>query len=269
MSTSTGKATPPLPLAYSQDGDGLPLIFLHGMTYDRRMWKPLIEQLRGSFKCVNVDLPGHGESPARASYDLQEVAADVHQLVEQLKLVQPLIVGHSMGALVAAFCAALYSTSGLITVDQPLYVVPFVRRIQSLRNELDGPAFAQVWKTIEAELRPDLIPKPRRTLVEGASNPNQRLVLGYWREARELPVDELQARLTGTFSRIKVPYTAIFGARVGQDYRQWLSKVVPQARIVEFPGSGHFPHLVDPSRTAAVIKELADSTAALTKTGGA
>jgi pimeloyl-ACP methyl ester carboxylesterase len=107
----------------------------------------------------------------------------------------------------------------------------------------------------------DLIPEPRRALVEEASHPSQQLVLGYWREPLERPADEVQSRFTETFSHITVPYSAIFGDRVEPDYRRWLSGVVPQARIVEFPDSGHFPHLVDPVRAARVIRELAASAA--------
>jgi pimeloyl-ACP methyl ester carboxylesterase len=57
-------------IAYEKIGSRPPIFFIHGLTYDRRMWDPLVTRLAGDFTCIAIDLPGHGESDDARSYDL-------------------------------------------------------------------------------------------------------------------------------------------------------------------------------------------------------
>ena len=74
-------------LAGSLEGDPdhrAPLILLHGLTFDRRMWRPALAELRKidpGRQVLAVDLPGHGRSPAWPSYDLEGIAEGVHRAV--------------------------------------------------------------------------------------------------------------------------------------------------------------------------------------------
>src|SRR4051812_30120741 len=48
-----------------------PLVFLHGLTFDRRMWRPALRELEvldPGRRAVAFDLPGHGQSPDLGSY---------------------------------------------------------------------------------------------------------------------------------------------------------------------------------------------------------
>jgi pimeloyl-ACP methyl ester carboxylesterase len=59
MATAAHTATR---LAYDDEGAGTPVVLLHGLTFDRRSWRPIIERLGGSVRSIAVDLPAHGES---------------------------------------------------------------------------------------------------------------------------------------------------------------------------------------------------------------
>ena len=53
-----------------------PLILLHGLTFDRTMWRPALAELRMidlGRQVLAVDLPGHSESPAWRSYDIEGI----------------------------------------------------------------------------------------------------------------------------------------------------------------------------------------------------
>ena len=50
-------------LAYSDDGEGPALVFVHGIGSGRYRWAPVVDRLVDDFRCVSVDLPGHGDSP--------------------------------------------------------------------------------------------------------------------------------------------------------------------------------------------------------------
>lgn len=44
-------------LAYETEGTGVPVVVLYGLTFDRRIWRPIIERLCGSVRSVAIDLP--------------------------------------------------------------------------------------------------------------------------------------------------------------------------------------------------------------------
>jgi pimeloyl-ACP methyl ester carboxylesterase len=119
-------------LGYTSTGNGVPpLVLIQGLTYDSRMWEPTVEILKAKYRCISIDLPGRGKSAPFATYDMQSVTRALSMGVSS-----PVMVGHSMGAIFAAFYAGTYPTTGLVTVDQRLNVKPFVQRIQSIRDQL-------------------------------------------------------------------------------------------------------------------------------------
>lgn len=85
-------------LAYSDQGTGLPLIFLHAFPLNRTMWEPQVEALSSEFRVITVDLRGHGESDAPLwCYTLDQAAEDVRALMDHLSIGQAVLVGLSMG----------------------------------------------------------------------------------------------------------------------------------------------------------------------------
>jgi pimeloyl-ACP methyl ester carboxylesterase len=56
MSTTTS------PLAYDDRGAGTPVVLLHGLTFDRAAWAPIVRKLGEGVRTVAIDLPGHGET---------------------------------------------------------------------------------------------------------------------------------------------------------------------------------------------------------------
>src|SRR5512139_1270545 len=61
--TGTG-GTAMVPLAYSRGGNGEPLVLLHPLGSDRRVWEPVLPRLARHFEVIALDLPGFGDSPA-------------------------------------------------------------------------------------------------------------------------------------------------------------------------------------------------------------
>src|SRR6266545_6545282 len=109
MSTATDQVTG---LAYELEGAGTPVVFLHGLTFDRRSWRPIIERLGGSVRSIAIDLPAHGESGG-APGPFDAIAAQLHELLGSLAVDRPIVVGHSMSGGLASFYATTYPTCGL------------------------------------------------------------------------------------------------------------------------------------------------------------
>src|SRR5512146_1588415 len=129
--------------------DRAPLVLLHGMTFDRTIWRPLVDRLQqtdSGRRVLALDLPGHGESPEQDRYDLAAVPAQLHEVITEAGLASPVIVGHSAGALAATVYAAQFPVSGVLNVDQPLRLGEFAAFVRSLRDRLEGPGFAATWQ---------------------------------------------------------------------------------------------------------------------------
>lgn len=127
-------------LAYEERGSGFPVVFIHGLTFSRSAWRPIIDRLPERFRCVAVDLPGHGES-AGLPANFEGVGVDLHRLVTELRIERPVVVGHSLGAMLATMYAAFYPAAGVVNVDQPLDIEPFARMLRQLEPALRGPDF--------------------------------------------------------------------------------------------------------------------------------
>lgn len=94
------------PLYYEESGTGEPLVLLHGMGCDQRIWNVVRADLNTLCHMFTPDLPGHGQSPKlRGRYDLEFYAATVARWLDALSLGPVHVVGHSLGGAVAIMLA--------------------------------------------------------------------------------------------------------------------------------------------------------------------
>ncbi|KJR10349.1 alpha/beta fold hydrolase [Gordonia sihwensis] len=78
---------------------GPPVVLVHGMGGDHTTWHSTVRTLRATCRAtVAVDLRGHGRSGRAADYRLDDFAADLGRVVDELRLVRLDLVGHSLGA---------------------------------------------------------------------------------------------------------------------------------------------------------------------------
>ncbi len=89
---------------------GLPhrptILFLHGFMGRGEDWKPIITQLSSQFRCLTVDLPGHGQSASIASsvsWRMENTSRALIALLEELTIHQCFLVGYSMGGRLALY----------------------------------------------------------------------------------------------------------------------------------------------------------------------
>lgn len=243
-------------VAYDIAGAGAPVVFLHGLTFSRRTWRPIIEHLRDSVTSIAIDLPAHGDTGGNPA-DLEDVAEQVHRLLVSLGVDRPVVVGHSMSAGIAGLYASAYPARGIALIDQASEVLSFAQMVHHFAPMLRGAGFDQVWAGIETTLGLDLIPEPTRTLVLESHEVDKAVVLGYWDQIlRTDPVD-LQDWIDTVMTKVRVPCLAVFGRPATPGERERLNRL-PGSQIVEWPGDGHFAHLVDPARFAVRLRSFVD-----------
>ncbi len=94
--------TPDVKLYYEEEGKGIPIVFLHGFTLDRRMWKRQFVFFKGNFRVIAFDSRGHGKSGCpESNYARADRVIDLHHFVQNLKLDKFHLVGLSMGGATA------------------------------------------------------------------------------------------------------------------------------------------------------------------------
>ncbi|WP_419419193.1 alpha/beta fold hydrolase [Legionella sp. D16C41] len=104
-------------IAYTDEGQGTPLILIHAFPTDKQLWKPQTE-LKQSFRVISLDLWGFGQSsPADGNaISMADYAAEVKTLLDHLQIKKAIIGGESMGGYIALAFLKLYpqAVEGLV-----------------------------------------------------------------------------------------------------------------------------------------------------------
>lgn len=97
-------------LSYTDQGNGIPLVFIHAFPLSRTMWQPQVDALKDSYRVITLDLRGHGESDTVLwNFTLEDYAADVLGLLDHLDIRQAVLIGLSMGGYTALLFYKQYS----------------------------------------------------------------------------------------------------------------------------------------------------------------
>ena len=260
-------------LRYRDDGDGPPLVFVHGALVDGRLWAPVTDRLDG-FRRVVPDLPlGSHRVPMRRDADLSPtgLAQLVADFIGGLDLRDVTLVGNDtggaicqlvatqhpqrVGRLVLTNCDAfdnfpplafrvlvLAARAHLLTAQLQLLRIRPARRLPI--------AYGWLAKRIPDELLDAWI-EPFLT-DRGVRRDTRRLLAGV---DRGLLLDTA-ARLRD-FDRPVLLAWAPEDRFFPLDHARRLAAIFPDARLVEVPGSRAFISLDQPERLAALIREHA------------
>ncbi|UQU67487.1 alpha/beta fold hydrolase [Couchioplanes caeruleus] len=133
---------------------GRPILLIPTVLFGRTSWWPTAADLRPHATVVAVDLPGHGQSTARACYDPGELVDDLAALLNSLRIRRaPVVVGHGTSAVLATMFAARYATHAVVAVDPC--------------RPVDLPSDAHAYlQTMSVEA----VPEPYRYVVEGTAD---------------------------------------------------------------------------------------------------
>ena len=99
-------------LAYSTFGpiDAPVVVFLHGFLGSRRDWDEIIPGLKDRYRCVAIDLPGHGESKDDSEpYSMEIAATAIIEIIDKLNASSFSLAGYSLGGRLALYVASIYA----------------------------------------------------------------------------------------------------------------------------------------------------------------
>lgn len=97
-------------IAYKEAGTGETIVLLHGFCGSTEYWQKVVQPLQEKYHIVLMDLRGHGESTFNGeSFDLEDLANDVNQLLNELNIEKVYLFGHSLGGYVTLSFAEKYA----------------------------------------------------------------------------------------------------------------------------------------------------------------
>jgi pimeloyl-ACP methyl ester carboxylesterase len=269
-----------------EEGDqGTVLLFLHGNPDNADEWKPVMERLRASYRCLAPDLPGYGrrgktyELPASFDYSVASQVKYLNAFLQAKGITERLtLVVHDIGGMMGIAWAAenLGRLNGIVYTNTVAFAgfdwFPIARRwgtpglVASLSmralapfgGHLFGTGEAVLFKKIFAQDAPQLDQEQvERFAYNFALNPiAKRTALRQFR--RMIQADSFQdydAKLRSIAEA--VPAWVIWGDRdpyVPSHYRNAFA--VPEERVKLLSGVGHWVPIVAPEEIAKAVRQL-------------
>ena len=247
-------------LAYDVHGEGTPVVLLHGLTFDRSVWRPVEERLGDGIQSIAIDLPGHGDSTA-APAPMPDVAESIHATIEAIGLDEPpLLVGHSISAVISLLYATRHPVRGVVDVDQPLDPRPFAELLQRMAPALRDD-FPTAFQPIQNSLGIDLLPEPARSRVLASQRIDRDLVLAYWVPLLTIDPAEARAGNERLMAALDAPFLGLFTRELPPEERRFMAAHLRDVELVEWPSGTHLAFVAEPERFVGVVREFVAQTA--------
>ena len=254
-------------LRYLDIGQGQPLLLLHTLRTQLDYFQQLIPLVQDRYRILAIDLPGHGYSsiPNHARFDEPFFRERVIEFIEKLDLGNVIMVGESIGGVLALTVAATIPEriTQVFALNPYDYGEKFGGGIRRSRYGFIIGLFALLGRfTLETSFALQLV------LSGGFADPTKlprSLFLGLvragqqrdYRRAEYLLYQHWRSWLEATklYSAIKVPITLVYGEHDWSkpEERTDRKKRLARADLLTLPGVGHFSALEDPQRIVGII----------------
>lgn len=253
-------------IAFEEFGNGQPLILLHAFPLSRRMWSRQIEALTAkNYRVILPDLRGFGENSSFADINaMEDMANDISQLFETIKIEKAIIGGLSMGGYVLFNFYRLcpQKVSALIFCDTNCAADAEDKR--EIRFDLIEKLESQGSQALINEMLPNLISQHTKE--------NQpQLVLEIEEMFRAAQPSAAIAALRGMaerqdhcdiLSEIKVPVLLIFGEDdkvTNLEIAQKMHDSIPNSSLKILRNAGHYSNLEQPLQFNSAMIEFLEA----------
>jgi esterase len=244
------------------------LVFLHGLMGFGSNWKPAARHFESKYQCLLFDQRGHGRSfqPAKG-YRIDDYVSDLEQILQELSWRDVILIGHSMGARVAAGFAEQHpelvrklvlvdmgpvsNIASMVSIEEMIKMVPVpLSSREEARAFFDGPFFEKYKnQTVKQFFYANLDQNESGEMV--------------WRFFLPGILETLwQSRTTQqweAFKKFSMP-TLLVRGELSRDFSQELFTEVlsqnPRIHGVEIAGAGHWVHVEKPKELLQIFEEF-------------
>lgn len=252
-------------IAYEDEGDGRPLLMLHGLMAHRDFFA-LQRPLAHRFRLIRPDLRGHGDSRARGGLAVETLAADVAGLADALGLEDAIVVGWSLGASVLwrlLTGPASPRFAGAVVVD----MTPRVQNDAEWTLGLSPEACDARRQAIESDFATFATQAGQAIFAEEGHHHSARWAGSEFARNDAAAIGALWSSLMQQdfrplLGKIRQPTLIVHGARshlYTRETAEHLAAAIPDSTLITFDQSGHSPHLEQPELFNRTLTDFADS----------
>ena len=228
---------------YIQYGEGKDIILLHGWGQNIEMMKPLGDKLCNKYRITIIDLPGFGESEEPGEvlniYDYSDI---LEELVKELKIKNPIVMGHSFGGRIAIVYASKNYVEKLV-----LFGSPCVRKEQKVSMKV------KILKSMKK------VPGLNKLENFAKKHIGSRDYKAASVMMRKILVNTVNQDLSEEAKLIKAPTLLIWGDNDDEaplEEAKELETLIPDAGLIVFEGLTHYAYLENLNGVINIMKNF-------------
>jgi pimeloyl-ACP methyl ester carboxylesterase len=256
---------PPVELHSRRQGQGPPLLLLHGMGTSSTEFESVLPSLMRKYDVLSVDLPGQGRSRALPQRpDLAAVTDAVERELDGHGVRLPHVLGISLGGRVGLELARRRRAASVVALSPTGPLTPPERTYQAGMLAFSRLAFSAIAPFAGTMMRPAGMRTALLALLRArgwTTSPDETATLvndfaggeDFWRLLRYLVLPECQL----DYSTVRCPVRIAQGTHDVLSLSQalWLATLVPNARYVVLPLAGHSGVADVPQRVIQLVDE--------------
>jgi non-heme chloroperoxidase len=246
---------PGISLEYAEQGSptGTPVIMLHGITDSWHSFERVLSYLPSSIHAFALSQRGHGDSDRpEGDYTIPRFSADVAEFMDAVGLSAAVLVGHSMGSLVAERFAIDHGerTTGLVLASATPSMVAnseLTELAAALETVGDTIPYDFAREFQESTLAQPIPANFLETVIAECRKPPASV----WRAAN---TGLLESDLSSELGAIRAPTVIVHGDQdtfMSRADHEAVRDAIPGSRLCIYEGAGHAMHWEEPSRFAA------------------
>ena len=230
---------------YIQYGNekGEEIVLLHGWGQNIQMMDPLGQGLKDKYHVTIIDLPGFGNSDEPTNpLTLYEYYEYVNELLEELKVSNPTLVGHSFGGRVAIIYSALKKSKKLILLSSP-----FIKRIENQSMKV------KILKSLKKVPGLNKLENFAKKHIGSTDYKNASEIM------RKILVNTVNEDLTDYVKKIKSSTIVIageFDVDVPLEEINLYEKYIDDCAVIVYPNATHYAYLEDVNKTINIIRNF-------------
>ena len=255
-------------LFFRRFGQGFPVIVLHGLYGMSDNWVTFGRRLGTYFDVIIPDLRNHGQSPHDPVFSFPAMIADIHELINRLRLPEIMLIGHSLGGIIAMLFAIQdpVLVKKLVIVDISLRSNPPEREHRQLIDAMLSVNFTKAKSRADVE-------KQVSEKIESIKLRQFLLKNIYWRDQNtldwrlNLPTikENLPAISEGVDVQGEYPGPALFvrGGRsnyISDDDLQEIKNKFPRGIVKTIADASHWIHADAPEEFFEIVSRFLFST---------